>query len=190
MGTVYIFQTNMTFQPNKNQWNSQFGTTQFGNSEFDSLPDQNQTFSQPTNGFNQQPTDFSRLENAIEDSDYQRERGKGIAVCICWFLFFSLTLTFLPNMFYENPYALKECSLSSESFECEPYEYCRLDDWCGWAGKDGVHGWGDSCPAYNSTISRFCESQLWSNCCNGYCDDKTLKDYEKAKNNCLERCSK
>ena len=52
------------FKSDKNQWNSQFGTTQFGNSE--SPPDQNQTFGQPTNGFNQQPTDFSRLENAIE----------------------------------------------------------------------------------------------------------------------------
>ena len=54
------------FKSNQNQWSSQFGTTQFGNSEFDSLPDQNQTFGQPTNGLNQQPTDFSRLENAIE----------------------------------------------------------------------------------------------------------------------------
>ena len=54
------------FKPNENQWNSQFGTTQFGNSQFGSPPDQNQTFGQPTNGFNQQPTDFSRLENAIE----------------------------------------------------------------------------------------------------------------------------
>ena len=65
--TYYYLCANLQlFKSNKNQWSSQFGTTQFGNSEFESLPDQNKTFGQPTNGFNQQPTDFSRLENAIE----------------------------------------------------------------------------------------------------------------------------